>query len=89
MATTQSQTQKFQMVLPDELGSRLRSAAMRQRIPLAQFIRDTMEKRVRELESEGNRPHLFQRLSGMGAGIADTDLSERVDDILYGTEPHS
>ena len=78
---------KFQMVLPEELGMRLKAVAARERIPLARLIRETMEKRVQEMENERGAPPLFERLRGLGAGVNETDLSGRVDEILYPLHP--
>ena len=86
MRAEKAQT-KFQMVLPEELGMRLRAVATRKRVPLARLIRETMEKRIQELEDEQGVSPLFERLRGLGASVTETDLSGRVDEILYSPHP--
>ncbi len=78
---------KFQMTLPDELAFRLKQAASERDIPLAQFIRETMEEQLRRSRSRTTNDDPF-------AGIRDLvesderDLSSRVDEVLYGGSPH-
>ena len=43
---------KFQVTLPGELASEMKSTAAQLKIPLAQFIRETMQDRLRELKAE-------------------------------------
>ena len=74
---------KYQITLPDPLAEEMRTAATRLKIPLAQFIRETMEDKLRELKSKqrGNGP--LEWMKGMAKGIQDTDLAARIDEILY------
>ncbi len=75
-------SRKFQITLPDPLAVELKATAARLRIPLAQFIRETMEARLRGLRStEAADP--FAWMDGL-ADTDETDLSARVDEILYG-----
>ncbi|MCP5114165.1 MAG: hypothetical protein GY953_25320 [bacterium] len=73
---------KFQITLPEKLAAELKTAAAKREIPLAQFIRETMEEQLRTAK----QPRLTDPLSWMDglANIDDTDLSSRVDEILYG-----
>ncbi|HTP85486.1 MAG TPA: hypothetical protein VMJ34_00995 [Bryobacteraceae bacterium] len=80
---------KFQVTFPEAFVVEARTVAARLRIPLAQFIRESMQLRMNELrnEDEGARPRFFDRFDGV-IDTAETDLSTRVDDILYGDEPN-
>jgi hypothetical protein len=71
---------KFQITLPDRLAVELRRAAAQRRIPLAQFIRETMEDRLRQRRGGGGDP--FDSVTGL-VESEETGLSGRVDDILY------
>jgi len=72
---------KFQITLPDDLALALKQAASREKLPLAQFIRETMESRLRQRRSVGSGDP-FASITGL-VDAPDTDLSERVDEILY------
>jgi len=74
---------KYQITLPDPLAEEMRTAATRLKIPLAQFIRETMEDKLRELKSRqrGDQPLAWMRK--LRVDIPDTDLASRVDEILY------
>lgn len=78
---------RFQMVLPDELAFQLKEAGVRLRIPLAQFIRETMEEELRQAKPNEPPRYPFASIRGI-VGSPETDLSARVDEILYGGEPH-
>lgn len=82
-------TSKFQMVLPNDLALELRALANRQGVPLAQFIRETMEKRVRVVRENQARPGILARLKGLGEGLPDHDLSTSVDRYLYAQDDHA
>lgn len=72
---------KFQITLPDDLALDLKRAAARNKMPLAQFIRETMEARLRQPNSTpGGDP--FAAITDL-VDAPDTDLSERIDEILY------
>jgi hypothetical protein len=72
---------KFQITLPSDLAVELKQAASREKLPLAQFIRETMVIRLR-----ANRPAAggdpFASITNL-VDAPDTDLSESVDEILY------
>jgi cytochrome c553 len=74
---------KYQITLPEPLADEMRATAARLKVPLAQFIRETMEDKLRALKSRkrGERPLEWMR--GMAKGIKDTDLASRIDEILY------
>ena len=73
---------KYQIVLPDDLSQAMRVTAARLKIPLAQFIRETMEDRLREMKAKsGERPLAW--MEKLRVDIPDTDLASRVDEILY------
>jgi len=74
---------KYQITLPEPLAEEMRSTAARLKIPLAQFIRETMEDRLRELKSRKRKAGPLDWMKGMAKGIKDTDLASRVDEILY------
>lgn len=75
---------KFQITLPEELAAKLKSASARMNMPLAQFIRETMEERLREVKP--GRNGFLARITGI-AHSEETDLASRVDEILYGPNP--
>jgi hypothetical protein len=72
---------KFQITLPEDLATDLKTSAARLRMPLAQFIRQTMEERLREIRSANARDP-FAWMDGL-ADSDETDLASRVDEILY------
>jgi hypothetical protein len=74
---------KYQITLPEPLAEEMRSTAERLKIPLAQFIRETMEDKLRELKSRKRKAGPLDWMKGMAKGIKDTDLASRVDEILY------
>jgi len=74
---------KYQNTLPEPLAEEMRSTAERLKIPLAQFIRETMEDKLRELKSRKRKTGPLDWMKGMAKGIKDTDLASRVDEILY------
>lgn len=73
---------KFQITLPEELAARMKLAAAGQGKPLAQFIRETMEEKLRRLKSPAPGDP-FAWMDGL-AGTDDADLASRADEILYG-----
>lgn len=73
---------KFQITLPEDLAAELKSAAAKRGAPLAQFIREVMEEKLREGKAEKSGDP-FAWMDGLAA-IDDTDLAARVDDVLYG-----
>jgi hypothetical protein len=72
---------KFQITLPEDLAFRLKREAARRKTPLAQFIRETMERELRSGKPGGNR--FLASIRGI-VKCEDRDLSSRVDEILYG-----
>jgi hypothetical protein len=75
-----SMSHKFQITLPEDLAAELKQGAKRQGIPLAEFIRQTMRERMRA--SVPSQTASLASITGIVDG-ADTDLSTRVDEILY------
>jgi hypothetical protein len=71
---------KFQITLPDDLAQALKQTASREKLPLAQFIRETMVARLGQSRPSGGDP--FHSITNL-VEAADTDLSGRVDEILY------
>lgn len=75
---------KYQITLPDDLAVELKSTAARLRIPLAQFIRETVEERLRREHSHTSQDPLGWLDAIAATNPADeTDLSTRVDEVLY------
>ena len=72
---------KVQITLPDDLALALKQAASREKLPLAQSIRETMESRLRQQRS-GSGGDPFASITNL-VDAPDTDLSESVDEILY------
>ena len=73
---------KYQITLPEELAFRLKEAAVRRQIPMAQFIRETMEDKLRQSDTGKRSRDPFSRIRGI-VDSPETDLSTRVDEILY------
>jgi len=71
---------KFQITLPDDLALAMKQAASREKLPLAQFIRETMQIRLRRRPATGGDP--FASITNL-VDAPDTDLSESIDEILY------
>ena len=78
---------KFQITFLDELASQLREAAAGLHISPAQFIRETMEDRLRQMKANELPGDPFASIRGI-VDSAETDLSSRIDEILCGEEPH-
>ena len=74
---------KYQIVLPDDLSHQMRAAAARLKVPLAQFIRETMEDRLRQMKSVKSKQRPFDWMRKLRVDIPDRDLASRVDEILY------
>ena len=72
---------KFQITLPDALAHDLKREAARRKMPLAEFIRRTMEARLRE-DRKTNPADLFAGVTGI-VDAAETRLAARVDEVLY------
>lgn len=72
---------KFQITLPEDLAAELKGAAGKLGVPLAQFIRETMQARLRESKAQRS-PDPFAWMDGL-AQTAETDLASRIDDVLY------
>jgi len=78
---------KFQVTLPDDFAEEARTVSARLQIPLAQFIRDSMQQRLNELRmGKHGRQRFLDRFSGV-IDTGETDLASRVDELLYG-DPH-
>jgi hypothetical protein len=72
---------KFQITLPDDLAHQLKREAARRKLPLAEFIRRTMDARLRgERRAKGADP--FAGITGL-VDAAETNLAARVDEVLY------
>ena len=72
---------KFQITLPEDLAAELKSTASRLRVPLAQFIRQTMQEKLRQAKTSTTKDP-FAWMDGL-AETDETDLASRVDEILY------
>jgi hypothetical protein len=72
---------KLQITLPDDLALALKQAASREKLSIAQFIRETMVVRLRQTRSpSGGDP--FASITNL-VDAPDTGLSESADEILY------
>jgi hypothetical protein len=72
---------KYQITLPVDLYVELKATSARRGMPLAEFIRETMEERLRR-EGQSCETNPFASITGI-LNQAPSDLSERVDEILY------
>ncbi len=72
---------KYQITLPEDLAAEMKEAAARQGIPLAQFIRETVQEKLAQPKSaKGKDP--FAWMDGL-VDIDETDGASRIDEILY------
>jgi hypothetical protein len=74
---------KYQITLPDPLAEEMRATASRLQIPLAQFIRETIVDRLREMKTRKPKQRPLDWMRKLRVDIEDTDLAARVDEILY------
>jgi hypothetical protein len=72
---------KYQITLPEDLAAEMKAAAERLGIPLAQFIRETVQEKLAQVKS-AKRKDPFAWMDGL-ADIDETDITSRVDEILY------
>lgn len=75
---------KFQMVLPDDLAEDLKRKAAAMEIPAAEFVRQSVRERLKQM-NKGKGKHPFGDLIGL-ADMDETDLSTRVDELVYDEE---
>ena len=80
---TDSVSIKYQITLPDALADEMRTQAAKLKIPLAQFIRETVEDKLRELKRQDGNGRPLAWMEKLRVEIPDTDLASRVDEILY------
>ena len=73
---------KFQITLPDDLAAALRNASEKRKMPLAEFIRETMQRRLQQDRAVKSFDDPFASISGI-LDSPETDLSSRIDEILY------
>ncbi|MGH9612169.1 MAG: CopG family transcriptional regulator [Bryobacteraceae bacterium] len=78
---------KFQITIPNDLLAEIKSAASREGVPLAEFIRESVRERLRKQQSKRPKKSFWEAIDGM-VDSGETDLSMRVDEILYGGDPH-
>ncbi len=76
---------KFQITLPVQLASELKVAAQKRGIPLAEWIRTTMERELRQ-STPPPGGSFFEWLQNTTVDDPATDVSSRIDEILYGGE---
>jgi len=75
---------KFQITLPREKAAEWKRAAQRQGIPLAEWIRVTMDRELRNSTKPEVSPseHWLHRMRNEEE--QDPTVSSRIDEILYG-----
>lgn len=74
---------RFQITLPERLAKEMRATATRLKVPMAQFIRETMEDKLRDLKSRKRKERPLAWMEKLRVDIPDTDLSSRIDEIIY------
>ena len=74
-------SRKFQITPPEDLAAEMKSAACRSGMPLAQFIRQTMQEKLAQVKVSKTKDP-FAWMDGL-ARIEETDLASCVDEILY------
>jgi hypothetical protein len=72
---------KYQITLPEDLAAEMKVAASRLGVPLAEFMRQTMQERLRR-QKPSKSADPFAWMDGL-ADTDETDLASRVDEILY------
>lgn len=77
-----------QVYLTAELDQRLRREAKRQRRTEAEILREALAVQLNATHPSGSNAadDTLWQLVGIGSS-EDTDLSERVDEVLYGAPP--
>jgi hypothetical protein len=70
---------KYQITLPEDLAFRMREATHALKIPLAQFIRETMEEKLDQLRSE---PEVDRLASIRGLVEGEVGWSVEVDEVI-------
>ncbi len=74
---------KYQITLPDPLADEMRTTAAKLKIQMAQFIRETVEDKLRELKAQEGNGRPLAWMEKLRVDIPDTGLASRVDEILY------
>ena len=72
---------KFQITLPEDLAAEMKAAAAKLGMPLAEFIRQTVQEKLQQVKSARPKDP-FAWMDGL-ADIDESDLAGRVDEILY------
>ena len=70
---------KYQITLPEDLAFRMREATFSLKIPLAQFIRETMEEKLDRLRSA---PEVDRLASIRGLVEGGPGWSTEVDEVI-------
>jgi hypothetical protein len=76
----------IQVVLPEELAREVEAAAARLNIPAGEYVKESVERRLQESHRKTSTSFL-DRFTGI-IDTPETDLASRVDEILYGGDPH-
>jgi len=72
---------KFQVTLPEGLLVELKRAAAEQGVSVAEFIRETVQERLRR-QTTDKKGDPFAAITGL-VDSDERDLASRVDDVLY------
>jgi hypothetical protein len=72
---------KFQVTLPETVLAELKQESAKMGVPVAEFIRQTIDDRLRKRERVP-RADPFDGIDGL-VDSGETDLTSRVDEILY------
>jgi hypothetical protein len=76
-----------QVYLTEEQNERLRRAATRQRRSEAEILREALDQHLGEPVSEGRAADSDSLFDLVGVASTESgDLSERVDELLYGSD---
>ena len=73
---------KFQLVLPDDLAHQITAEAKRQNVSASELLREAAREKLAHRMRRKKRS-FFEEIDGM-CDSDETDLSARVDEILYG-----
>jgi hypothetical protein len=72
---------KFQVTLPEAVLAELKQQSAKMGVPVAEFIRQTIDDRLRKRERVP-RTDPFDCIDGL-VDSGESDLASRVDEILY------
>ena len=77
----------IQVLLPDELARELEKAAAKLHLPVDELAREAVREKLSRIEQRASSQRFLEKYRGI-IDSPETDLASRVDEILYGGDPH-